>query len=769
MKLNRITALAALVLMSSQAAAFEEEFLDVVTDETLGGGFEVPEVLTATRLKQPRSEVPGSVTVIDAEQIRQWGVRTLPELMRFVPGMFVKHGAADAVAYHASNPNLMRRMQVLIDGRSVYRAGIASVVWDDIPLALEDIQRIEVFRGPNASSYGANAFMAVVNIVTLHPQDTLGSRGYIRGGNQATRDAYVSHSSELGDGAIRITASRKSDDGFDGQYARDGEDDYHDGGRDQFINLTYSERLDNGDQLLLESAYKWGETEIPPGEFDGEPPEDYTRNGFLYGRLTQDVSARHSRKLQAYWQIENRRHPAHGCVPTVSLDTELTSLYREDPYWAAVVGRLIPGAYLNQEDDPATYAQVNGLVQGIAAGVLTPETVELALETTLERDYDISQSDLDAAQGIFGRAFNGSDFEQLGEVICGSTSIDFEEQRVDLEWQDTVHWNDRLRTVSGVSFRRDQVYSETYFHGTVRNDIFRVFGNVEWRPFAPLLLHVGGMYETEDTNDSAFSPRVAANFMLSPQQSVRLVWSTAVRSPDLLEQEPNYYYTIGNLDDNYLGLTEGDYFEQQTGTYGQLDHEKIQSVELGYFLNVPEYNFMADIKVYRDYLTQLISNPINLTNPDVYSDTEMVIKGVDWQFSWNPAQHHSFWWSGAYVNTDVEIGEDSAIDEETLTSLLRVETRLSAEYSNNLSWAYRRGDWGLTQSYFWHNAYNRENRNPRHYRRYEANLTKDWKMDGYTVNTGLFWHHLIDDGRVIYINEVYSVNDLWYLQVGLEF
>jgi iron complex outermembrane receptor protein len=85
-------------------------------------GEELPMVLTASRLKQPKAEVPASVTVISAEQIKLWGARTLPELMKFVPGMFVGHADNDnnaSVAYHTSNPNIMRRLQVLVDGRSV--------------------------------------------------------------------------------------------------------------------------------------------------------------------------------------------------------------------------------------------------------------------------------------------------------------------------------------------------------------------------------------------------------------------------------------------------------------------------------------------------------------------------------------------------------------------------------------------------------------------------------------------------------------------------
>ena len=114
----------------------------------------LPQVLTATRLKQSAAAVPGSMTVIDSELIKASGARDISELLRLVPGMMVGNisGNQAAVNYHGTNASEARRMQVLIDGRSVYRAGLATVDWSDIPVAMEDIERIEVFRGRTRSA-----------------------------------------------------------------------------------------------------------------------------------------------------------------------------------------------------------------------------------------------------------------------------------------------------------------------------------------------------------------------------------------------------------------------------------------------------------------------------------------------------------------------------------------------------------------------------------------------------------------------------------------
>jgi len=122
-----------LTLLASHARAYDL-FLDSP---------ELPEVLTATRLHQAPAAVPGSITVLDRELIEGSGARELTELLRLVPGMVVVPDDIKVqVNYHGGHAAQARRMQVLIDGRAVYRPGLAEVDWEDLPVALEDIERI---------------------------------------------------------------------------------------------------------------------------------------------------------------------------------------------------------------------------------------------------------------------------------------------------------------------------------------------------------------------------------------------------------------------------------------------------------------------------------------------------------------------------------------------------------------------------------------------------------------------------------------------------
>lgn len=148
-------------------------------------------MLSATRLQQPLAEAPASITVIDRKMIDASGAVDIPDLFRLVPGMQVAHisGNRTAISYHGLGEAYARRMQVLVDGRSVYSPFFGGVDWADLPLAIEDIDRIEVIRGPNGPAYGANSFLAVINIITRHPAQDQGPTSRSRAAVAAPRNS----------------------------------------------------------------------------------------------------------------------------------------------------------------------------------------------------------------------------------------------------------------------------------------------------------------------------------------------------------------------------------------------------------------------------------------------------------------------------------------------------------------------------------------------------------------------------------------------------
>lgn len=176
---------------------------------------EFPVVLTASRLSQPLSEAPSAMTVIDREMIRASGFRTVPDLMRLVPGMYV--GFADAnrpvVSFHGATDEFSRRMQILIDGRSAYLPPFGGVNWADLPLQIEDIERIEVVRGPSSASHGTNSFYGVINIITRDALSQAGGSVSLTGGNASDVSARFGKAGEQWD--YRFSAGYRSDQGIE--------------------------------------------------------------------------------------------------------------------------------------------------------------------------------------------------------------------------------------------------------------------------------------------------------------------------------------------------------------------------------------------------------------------------------------------------------------------------------------------------------------------------------------------------------------------------
>jgi iron complex outermembrane receptor protein len=128
-------------------------------------------VVTASRVGQEPLDSPSTVTVLTAEDIRLSGVVTVPDLLRRVAGVEVMSPAAghSDLAIRGFQRKINNKVLILVDGRSTYLDFLGTTFWGAIPIQLEEIERIEVIRGPGSAVYGANAVTGVINIITRTP------------------------------------------------------------------------------------------------------------------------------------------------------------------------------------------------------------------------------------------------------------------------------------------------------------------------------------------------------------------------------------------------------------------------------------------------------------------------------------------------------------------------------------------------------------------------------------------------------------------------
>lgn len=216
--MKKIPFFSALLLVTSLHSIRYVEANDYTAESDFFG--ESPVVLTVSRMHKPLSESPASVSVIDRQMIRNSGARDIAELFRMVPGFIVGYisGHQPVVTYHGLGHQWHRQMQVLIDGRSVFIPSFGGIPWSNLPLLMEDIERIEITRGPNAVTYGSNAFLATINIITRHAAEDLGgeiSYTHDLESDWTAQDLYLRVGNHYRDFDWRLSAGREKDQGFE--------------------------------------------------------------------------------------------------------------------------------------------------------------------------------------------------------------------------------------------------------------------------------------------------------------------------------------------------------------------------------------------------------------------------------------------------------------------------------------------------------------------------------------------------------------------------
>src|SRR5579871_2985772 len=165
------------------------------------------QVTSVSKKEQKLSKTGTAIYVITQEDIRRSGMTNIPDLLRMVPGMDVARLDANAwaISIRGFNFRYSTKVLVLIDGRTVYTPQFSGVYWDQQDVPLEDIERIEVIRGPGGTVWGANAVNGVINIITKRSEDTQGGLITSGTGSKDSAQGLVQYGGRAGgSGSYRV-------------------------------------------------------------------------------------------------------------------------------------------------------------------------------------------------------------------------------------------------------------------------------------------------------------------------------------------------------------------------------------------------------------------------------------------------------------------------------------------------------------------------------------------------------------------------------------
>ena len=690
----------------------------------------IPEVLTPARLRQPQSEVPASVTVIDRELIEASGAREIYDVLKLVPGMNAElmDGNVPTVNYHASQAVDSRRMLVLIDGRSVYQPGLARVAWNDFPITLADVERIEVTRGPAAAAYGANAFLGVINIITRDPRDQPGTHVFVRQGQGDVNDFGLVQAGGDSDSAFRLSLAERNDWGYDKQVPD--QVPVHNGKRVQTANVSGHWLLSNNDQLIVRGGGSRTHLDVledkSVAEYSTalqEPWEDSSR-WFAQLEWKHSFSDRHDLKVQAYHQQFDSRQNVPLCMKTL------------DSNMPAASGSLLFSQELHDFFVATNYDADSAF--DVLGDALAGNPVSLSAA---------QQSALIAIQNRLATLVTSG-----AGGLCGNLNTNVHETRSLLEAQDTLNVGP-VRMVTGLSLRQDEAVSHAYLNGSSSNTVASLFTDLEWKLLDSWLINAGGYAEHDADNGNFFSPRIANIFKLSPGQSIRFVYSEAVRTADIYENHADIRIPLENINEPYRSNTQALLGQSQAWLFatqqsdGGLEAEKIRSREIGYYRH--DGNFGMDVRWFQEELSDLSSKPMN---PFWFvTDNSGKIHNYGWetQLSWRPTGRQLWRATFAHISSH---------------SPVRFERRFVADNSGSLLWRYdfAHGWMFSAAGYFAHDW----NEHP--YNRYDTTLSHTLQLPHarLKLSATLRWKN---DQPVVYDENQYRDNRQAWLSATLSY
>jgi iron complex outermembrane receptor protein len=258
------------------------------------------------------SQTPAAVAVVTQDQIQRSGAMNLPEALRLVPGLDVAQVDASqwAVSARGFNDTFADKLLVLQDGRDLYTPLYSGVFWDVSETMLEDIDQIEVVRGPGATLWGANAMNGVINVITKSAADTQGLLASAGGGNQEQAFANARYGGVIGSNLFyRVYGTYENHDATvmpDGSGANNSWQIAHGGFRTDWSPTGVNAIMVQGSGYAGWIDQVFGVVTPPPSGLATNAEMMKVSGADVLGKWTHEISDTANFKLQAYYDYNQR-------------------------------------------------------------------------------------------------------------------------------------------------------------------------------------------------------------------------------------------------------------------------------------------------------------------------------------------------------------------------------------------------------------------------------------------------------------------------------
>ncbi|MDB6021638.1 MAG: ligand-gated TonB-dependent outer rane channel [Pedosphaera sp.] len=273
------------------------------------------DVTSVSKKSEKLSKSPAAISVLTQDDIRRSGATSIPEALRLVPGLDVAQVDSQqwAVSARGFNDVFANKLLVLQDGRSLYTPLFSGVFWDVQNPLLEDIDRIEVIRGPGASLWGANAVNGVISIITKSAAETQGFLATASGGNYEQDSAALRYGGQLAEDVYYRVDGQYFDRGS--MFAVNG-GNAHDAWRlgQGGFRIDWDTRKKGGDLVTLQGDVYGGRMEEIYGAFSFAPlavlptvDTERVGGGNILGRWSHSFADANDLTLQTYYDRSDRR------------------------------------------------------------------------------------------------------------------------------------------------------------------------------------------------------------------------------------------------------------------------------------------------------------------------------------------------------------------------------------------------------------------------------------------------------------------------------